>query len=112
METLNNTLVPELNTQSKKLNLGFVGLGWIGLNRMERILENPNMKCAGIVEPVRENVEKALAQFGEIRVYDTYEELLADKSIDGVVIATPSALHANKPDKRFKPEKLFFVRNL
>lgn len=110
METLDNTILPESPTHSKTLNLGFVGLGWIGLNRMERILENPLMKCAGIVEPVRENVEKAVAQFGERRIYETYEELLADKSIDGVVIATPSALHAKQTGQALQAGKAVFCQ--
>jgi predicted dehydrogenase len=63
--------------------LGFLGVGWIGRSRLEAIERAGTGAVAAIADPA---VEGALT---------TYEELL-DRELDGVVIATPSALHAEQ----------------
>jgi predicted dehydrogenase len=61
--------------------LGFLGLGWIGRSRLEAIERAGAGVVAAVADPA---VDGAL---------DSYEELLAH-DLDGVVVATPSALHA------------------
>jgi predicted dehydrogenase len=63
--------------------LGFLGVGWIGRDRLEAIERAGVARVAAIADPA---VEDAL---------QSYEELLA-ADLDGVVIATPSALHAGQ----------------
>jgi predicted dehydrogenase len=63
--------------------LGFVGAGWIGRKRLDAIAESGVAEVAGVADPA---VEGALTSL---------EELL-DGELDGVVIATPSALHAEQ----------------
>ncbi|HEU5362120.1 MAG TPA: Gfo/Idh/MocA family oxidoreductase [Gaiellaceae bacterium] len=63
--------------------LGFIGVGWIGRSRLEAIERSGAGTVAAIADPA---VEGAL---------ERYEELLA-RDLDGVVIATPSALHAEQ----------------
>jgi predicted dehydrogenase len=63
--------------------LGFLGAGWIGRNRLEAIERAGAGVVAGIADPA---VTGALA---------TYDELLGQE-LDGVVVATPSALHAEQ----------------
>src|SRR5579884_1539896 len=63
--------------------LGFLGVGWIGRSRLEAIERAGCGIVAAVADPA---VEGALASF---------DELLAH-ALDGVVIATPSALHAEQ----------------
>ena len=63
--------------------LGFLGLGWVGRSRLEAIEAAGVADVAAIADP---------ALPGSI---DTLDELLAEE-LDGVVIATPSALHAEQ----------------
>ncbi len=75
--------------------LGFLGVGWIGRSRMEAILATGAVDAAAIVEPSDEMAAAALTLApGAVR-YATYEEMLA-QNLDGIVIATPSALHADQ----------------
>ncbi len=97
-------------TKLKTLNLGFVGLGWIGLNRMKRVLSNPNIKGTAIVEPLKENADQALKISENAKVYESYEELLENPEIDGVMIATPSALHAKQVKQALKAKKAVFCQ--
>ena len=63
--------------------LGFAGVGWIGRNRMEAIVRSGAGDVAGICDPA---VEGCLASFDE----------LLELELDGLVIASPSALHAEQ----------------
>lgn len=63
--------------------LGFAGAGWIGRNRLDAIVAAGAAEVAAIADPA---VDGAL---------DRFEELL-EADLDGVVIATPSALHAEQ----------------
>jgi predicted dehydrogenase len=63
--------------------LGFLGVGWIGGNRLDAIERSGAGEVAAVADPA---VPGALA---------SYRELL-ERELDGVVIATPSALHAEQ----------------
>jgi predicted dehydrogenase len=78
----------------RKPRLGFLGVGWIGLNRMEALVRSGVVDVAAVADPVAEHAGAAQA-VTSCAVVDSYEELL-DQRIDGVVIATPSALHADQ----------------
>lgn len=66
-----------------KPRLGFLGTGWIGRDRLEAVAASGVADVAAVADPA---VEGAL---------DSLEELL-DAGVDGVVVATPSALHAEQ----------------
>jgi len=108
METITETI--EKKSKSESLKLGFIGLGWIGLNRMERLMEHPKVTCAAMVEPVQINAERALALAENIKLYTSIEQVIADPSIDGIVIATPSALHADQAAAALKAGKAVFCQ--
>lgn len=75
--------------------IGFVGTGWIGQSRMKAIAEQNLCELAGIVEPnsAMAKMAREIAPSCEIR--DSIDALL-EMGIDGVAIATPSALHAEQ----------------
>jgi predicted dehydrogenase len=73
--------------------IGFVGTGWIGRHRMEAMLATGLVEAAAICEPNPDMAAQALALAPEARWVPSLEAVL-DLAPDGVVIATPSALHA------------------
>lgn len=75
--------------------LGFLGVGWIGRHRMEAILQDGCAEAAAIADPSREMAEAARGLAPGARVARDLDELL-DLGLDGIVIATPSALHAEQ----------------
>ena len=75
--------------------IGFLGVGWIGRNRMEAMLATDAVDAAAIVEPSDEMAQAALALAPSAKRLTTYEDMLA-QGLDGIVIATPSALHAEQ----------------
>lgn len=96
--------------EQKTVSLGFLGVGWIGRNRMEAILKHSNAEAASIVEPNRENATEALKIAQNANQVASYEVMLQDEALDGVVIATPSALHADQSIKALKTGKAVFCQ--
>jgi len=81
-------------TDTKTLSLGFIGVGWIGRNRMEVLLNSGKATAAVISEPSPENTAEALKAAPEAQALQSPEGVYGNPELDGVVIATPSALHA------------------
>ena len=75
--------------------LGFLGVGWIGRNRMEAMLASGTIEVAAIADALPGNsADAARLAPGAARV-DSFDALL-EQDLDGIVIATPSALHAEQ----------------
>lgn len=80
--------------------LGFAGVGWIGLNRMRHIAAAGEAEIACIADPAPQAASRAAAEAARAgarvaRVADGFDELL-DAGLDGIVIATPSGMHAEQ----------------
>jgi len=95
---------------TKKLALGFIGVGWIGRNRMDVLLDSRKADAAMIFEPNGDNLDAALESATDAVIAHTEHELFADPEIDGVVIATPSALHASQCLEALKAGKSVFCQ--
>lgn len=75
--------------------LGFLGVGWIGRNRMEAIQKTGAAEIVAIADPLPEMAAEAVRLVGQAEQVSTLDDLL-NVGVDGVVIATPSALHAEQ----------------
>lgn len=75
--------------------IGFLGVGWIGRHRMEAMLATGAVEAAAIADPSAEQLDAALALAPDAEPAAGLDELL-DRGLDGLVIATPSALHAEQ----------------
>lgn len=80
---------------SEELSLGFLGLGWIGTNRMSAVLGQPGVRVAALAEPDAAALGAAHQLAPNAVCVSTLDELLA-QPLDAIVIATPSALHAEQ----------------
>lgn len=79
----------------RKPRLGFLGVGWIGRHRMERIIESGAAEVAAIADTDPELVKAAGELAPNAYCLGSLDELLT-LDLDGIVIATPSALHAEQ----------------
>lgn len=84
-----------INKTETKPTIGFVGVGWIGLNRMNALVKEDIITVDSLADSSEENLLKAQEAVPEASAYLRFEEILEDKP-DGVAIATPSALHASQ----------------
>lgn len=97
-------------TAEKQLSLGFIGVGWIGRNRMEVLLKDANTKAVAIAEPSKENAREALKSAEGADVTTNVADIFRIKKLDGVVIATPSAMHAQQSIEALKSGKAVFCQ--
>ena len=80
---------------SARPRLGFLGVGWIGRHRMNAILKTDKVDIVAIADPSPETAAEAGRSAPDAKLFATLDDLL-DAELDGVVIATPSALHAEQ----------------
>lgn len=78
-----------------KLRLGFLGVGWIGRQRMQAIQGSGVAEVAAVADSWLEAVQAAVQLAPYAEVVDGLAEMLR-LGLDGLVIATPSALHAQQ----------------
>lgn len=75
--------------------IGFLGTGWIGRHRMAAMLATEAVEAVAVAEPDDGAAAEALTLAPGARRVEGLAGLLA-AGVDGVVIATPSALHAEQ----------------
>src|ERR1051325_5427391 len=81
--------------------LGFAGVGWIGLKRLQSVAAANVADIVSITDLSADCAARAVAALQgrvpqeSIRAARSFEDLL-DEDLDGVVIATPSGLHAQQ----------------
>ncbi len=84
---------------SDRIVLGLVGAGGRGNLVMTTFQKDPSIRVGGICDVYEPNLERSLSlaakgQAGQTpKAYRNYRQLLADKSIDAVLIATPEHWH-------------------
>lgn len=101
--------VSSLRVGTQAPRLGFVGVGWIGRNRMEAIARSGFAEISAISDPSSEAMEKAAASAPEAALCPTFDDLL-ERDLDGIVIATPSALHAEQAIGALQSGKAVFCQ--
>ena len=76
----------------KKINWGILGLGWIG-GDFSQALVDAGIGIYAFASEKPGKAEQWKEKFGAEKAYTTYEALLADPEIDVVYIATPHSNH-------------------
>jgi predicted dehydrogenase len=82
-------------SRASRPRVGFLGTGWIGRHRLAAVAESGAAELVAVVDPEPANAKAALEVMPEARVLESLDELL-DLGLDGIVIATPSAMHADQ----------------
>jgi predicted dehydrogenase len=82
-------------TVATRPRLGFLGVGWIGRHRMEALEQAGVAEVAGVADPDAGVRAEALALAPAATAAEDIDGLL-ELDLDGIVIATPSALHAEQ----------------
>jgi len=78
-----------------KINVALIGAGSQGNWNLTRLLQQPDCVVVGVCDVWSERREVALAKCnGTARGYHDFREVLAQKDIDAVLIATPPHWHA------------------
>src|SRR5258708_21670884 len=75
------------------MTLGLIGCGNRGMYVSGIFAKNENARVAGFNDIYEDRFQAAATKYSGAKRYSTMDEMLADKSIDAVLIATPAFLH-------------------
>jgi len=100
---MNGTLV------ENKPKLGFIGVGWIGRSRLEAIAQEQIAEIKAISDPNAQYAQEALQLAPEAAVLPSLEAL-TESELDGIIIATPSAMHAAQSIEAIEKGKAVFCQ--
>ena len=76
----------------KKVNLGIIGLGYVGQIHLRNALRLDAAKVVAVADVSKKTLDKAKG-VGVPKAYSDYNQLLKDTEVDAVVIALPTHLH-------------------
>jgi predicted dehydrogenase len=79
------------------INVGIVGLGWVAGAHISAFNKIPGAKVTAVCSRRKQNEKELERQFGTpLKVYNDYDAMLADPSINVIDICTPHPLHAEQ----------------
>jgi predicted dehydrogenase len=80
---------------NERIRVGVIGAGDRGTQLVRELMACPDTEIAAFADVYKRRLEEALALSPGAKTGRDYHDLLADPSIDAVVIATPQHLHAD-----------------
>jgi myo-inositol 2-dehydrogenase / D-chiro-inositol 1-dehydrogenase len=81
----------------KKIKVGIVGLGRLGRQHAENIaFRIPNCELKAVCSVLKEEVDEIQKQWNIPYGYTSYNEMLENKELDAIFIASPSGFHCEQ----------------
>src|ERR671922_1859653 len=85
----------EENSSMNDINVGIVGLGWVAGAHISAFNKIPGAKVTAVCSRRKQNEKELERQYGTpLKVYNDYDAMLADPSINVIDVCTPHPLHA------------------
>ena len=84
---------PQIHPSKPPLRTAVVGYGYWGPNLVRNVIERPELEFAGLCERDAERAAAFSARYPGAPVFTDLDELLADPTIDAVLVATPPHTH-------------------
>jgi len=77
-----------------RIQVGFVGCGARAHELIQALLKVPGTAIVGVSDAYKGRLERAVDRIGKTaKIYKNYQDILAEKSIDAVVVVTPDHWH-------------------
>ena len=94
----------------KKLNIGFVGAGWMGSCQMQRICERDDAEVVALYEKNAERGREILKKLGlsESLLVDDFNKIVNNPKIDAVWLVSPNSFHGPQSIATMKAGKHVF----
>ena len=84
------------------MKIAIIGYGYWGPNLVRNFNKTPGCEVAYIFDLNEKQLNRANKAFPNIKLVSNYEEILQDKTITAVAIATPVFTHFNPDDHRLE----------
>jgi len=84
----------------KKVKVGIVGLGRLGRQHAENLaFRIPNCELLAVCSVIPSEIENAQKKLGIKYAYTNFDEMLENKELDAIFIASPSGFHCEQIEK-------------
>ena len=90
------------------INAGVVGFGWWGQLLTRSIKDSKKIKITCGYTRTASNASDFIAETG-IKLYEEYEQLLKDKDVNAIILATPHSMHVEQIKLAAKYKKHIYV---
>ncbi len=77
----------------KQISLGLIGIGYWGLNYVRIFSELPNTTLKFVFDLDQKRLKLVKKTSPTIKLTPDYKEILNDREVDAVVVATPATTH-------------------
>jgi len=95
-----------MEVNGKRLGVGIRGAGQVAYEHGRAIENNPHLYLAAVCSRNPESARRLRDQFNfRARVYENYEDLLSDSSVEIVSVCMPNYLHAREAIQAFEAAK-------
>jgi predicted dehydrogenase len=99
---------------NERTQMGFIGLGGQGTGRLEEFMQHDDVDVAALCDVDEDHLNQALAVVEKLRgkkpkAFHDFRQLLDQREIDAVMIATPDHWHALPTIRAFQAGKDVFV---
>ena len=96
---------------NERIHLGIIGAGPMGQANLENCAKHPDVAVTGVCDVWQERRDAVVAKHKEsAKPYSDYRELLAQKDIDAVIIATPPHWHTLATVAAFEAKKDVYLQ--
>jgi predicted dehydrogenase len=92
-----------------RVRVAVVGLGYWGPNLVRVLHEVPGARVVAACDSRPEALQRIASKYLAVRIATSYEQVLADESVDAVVIATPVSTHYELAAEALRAGKHVFV---
>jgi predicted dehydrogenase len=92
-----------------RVRVAVVGLGYWGPNLVRVLHEVPGARVVAVCDSRPEALQRIAPKYLAVRIATSYEQVLADESVDAVAIATPVSTHFELAAAALRAGKHVFV---
>ncbi len=87
---------------------GIIGLGRMGITHFSILKSHPNVDIVAVCDKTKV-ILRALEKNVGVSTYSSYEDMIEDKDLDFVIVATPSKFHSENTDFALRNNLHVFV---
>lgn len=104
-----NIFTGNLKGANDKVNAAFIGMGRMGMSNLGFAMKQDSLAVTHVCDVYKPNLDKASSAAKDAKAVRDFREILADKSVDAVCIATPDHWHAYMTVEACKAGKDVYV---
>ena len=94
---------------SRRTRMAVVGLGYWGPNLVRNVNELENAELAMVCDSRKSALEKVAHRYPGVATTDDYHRVIADPTIDAILLATPVSTHHSLAQRALRAGKHVFV---